>query len=340
MAASTSTSKSKQKTEKERQNSKAFDTGMIAAKQQAEDYAKFLDEWPLFLIVVDVGHAIELFADFSGTGKRYLPFTQHKAFTGHRLQLQQLREPKVRALLARIWTEPRSLDPSLVSQQVTRRVAEKLAKISTSLEAAGHDAEAVASLLMRCIFTMFAEDVRLLPARSFEKKLEHWKAHPEKFAGQLQKVWAEMNVGGDSLAFDDKVLRFNGGLFKDTHAFDLNAQQIAWLHEAAVQDWTEVEPAILGTLLERALNPTERHALGAHFTPRAYVERLVFPTVIEPLREDWDRVKVAVMARLGRLETLKTDDARKKAKDLARKELLAFHHALCSTSLVPWICDL
>ena len=36
-----------------------------------------------------------------------------------------------------------------------------------------------------------------------------------------------------------------------------------------------------GTLLERALNPIERHKLGAHYTPRAYVERLVMPAVVE-----------------------------------------------------------
>ncbi|MFO1493673.1 MAG: type IIL restriction-modification enzyme MmeI [Lysobacterales bacterium] len=35
----------------------------------------------------------------------------------------------------------------------------------------------------------------------------------------------------------------------------------------------------------RAILPN-RHALGAHYTPRAYVERLVLPTVNEPLRAD------------------------------------------------------
>jgi len=34
------------------------------------------------------------------------------------------------------------------------------------------------------------------------------------------------------------------------------------------------ERAIFGTLLERALDPVECHKLGAHYTPRAYVERL------------------------------------------------------------------
>lgn len=40
--------------------------------------------------------------------------------------------------------------------------------------------------------------------------------------------------------------------------------------------WKDVEPAIFGTLLERALDPAERHQLGAHYTPRAYVERLCY----------------------------------------------------------------
>ena len=56
-----------------------------------------------------------------------------------------------------------------------------------------------------------------------------------------------------------------------------------------------MEPAIFGTLLERALDPVERHKLGAHYTPRAYVERLVQPTVVEPLRQEWDSVKTAAL---------------------------------------------
>ena len=67
------------------------------------------------------------------------------------------------------------------------------------------------------------------------------------------------------------------------------------MSEAARADWRDVEPAIFGTLLERALDPVERHKLGAHYTPRAYVERLVLPTVIEPLRGQWASVKAAAL---------------------------------------------
>ncbi len=79
-------------------------------------------------------------------------------------------------------------------------------------------------------------------------------------------------------------------------ALPLDQAQIDLLIDAGRADWRHVEPAIFGTLLERALDPLERHKLGAHYTPRAYVERLVLPTVIEPLREEWTAVHSAAFA--------------------------------------------
>jgi len=64
--------------------------------------------------------------------------------------------------------------------------------------------------------------------------------------------------------------------------------------QAAKREWRDVEPAIFGTLLERALDTKERSKLGAHYTPRSYVERLVRPVVMEPLREQWDLVQEEV----------------------------------------------
>jgi len=69
--------------------------------------------------------------------------------------------------------------------------------------------------------------------------------------------------------------------------------ELGLLIQAAGKDWAEVEPAIFGTLLENALDDRERGRLGAQFTPRAFVERLVLPTVMEPLRIDWDGVRGA-----------------------------------------------
>jgi len=49
-----------------------WDALMLNAREQAETYAKRLpaeEGWPPFLVIVDVGHVIELYADFSLQGK-------------------------------------------------------------------------------------------------------------------------------------------------------------------------------------------------------------------------------------------------------------------------------
>ena len=62
---------------------KGWDDAMVRARGQAEAYAKALpvqEGWPPFLIVVDVGHVFELFADFSRTGKHYTQFPDASSF--------------------------------------------------------------------------------------------------------------------------------------------------------------------------------------------------------------------------------------------------------------------
>lgn len=274
----------------------AWSKAMVEARGQAERYAKALPidhGWPPFLLVTDVGHCIDVYADFSGTGKQYTQFPDAARF---RIALGDLRSEDVRARLGTIWTDPLSLDPSKEAARVTREIAGHLAELSKRLEKREQNPTRVADFLMRCLFTMFAEDVQLIPEGSFTDFLTRMQKRPENFAPQLSALWQVMDSGGFAGALGEageKVLRFNGYLFKDTTAIALNADEIGLLIEAATHKWNHVEPAIFGTLLERALDGKERAKLGAHYTPRAYVERLVMPTIMEPLRADWAGVQAA-----------------------------------------------
>ncbi|HEV2800387.1 MAG TPA: hypothetical protein VGW12_07820 [Pyrinomonadaceae bacterium] len=115
----------------------------------------------------------------------------------------------------------------------------------------------------------------------------------------VSSLWETMNAGGFSPILRETLLKFNGGLFESVEALPVTEEQLDMLVEATRLDWRDVEPAIFGTLLERALNPRERLMLGAHYTPRAYVERLVMPTVIEPLREEWEATLAAAVTLHG-----------------------------------------
>jgi len=302
----------------------AWAQSMLAAKGQAENYAKGLPEWPPFLIIVDVGHVIELWADFSLSGKNYAHFPDASRF---RIELDQLTDPDIRKLLHTVWTDPMALDPSRVSARVTRKIAEHLAALGQSFEKDGHATEDVARFLMRALFTMFAEDVNLIPKGSFTELLESLRGQPDNFKPMIEDLWAKMNTGGFSVALRTDLKRFNGGLFKECDALPVRAEQLDLLIEAANADWREVEPAIFGTLLERALSKRDRHKLGAHYTPRAYVERLVRPTLMEPLRADWETVKTEAQLLFER----------GKAKD-ATSAVKAFHTKLCEIKVLDPAC--
>ena len=304
-----------------------WDDTMLRARNQADGYARAVaraDGWPPFLVIVDVGHVIEIYADFSGQGQGY---TQFPDGTRYRIHLDDLRDPKTCDRLRTIWTDPLSLDPAKISAQVTREVADRLAALGRSFEGQGHDPQDVARFLMRCLFTMFAEDVDLIPHDSFSDLLKNLRGRPQHAAPSLKALWETMNTGGFSQALTTDLKRFNGGLFKDATALPLNEIQLSLLIDAATKDWKEVEPAIFGTLLERALSTKDRHKLGAHYTPRAYVERLVNPTIMEPLRADWATVQATATAFANQGNMAE-----------ARAHVQAFHRRLCDIRVLDPAC--
>jgi hypothetical protein len=307
----------------------AWDTAMEKARQQAQRYVRNLppdeieDGRPPFIIVVDVGATIALYAEFSRTGGNYIPFPDPSSY---RLSLEDLADANVRALLRQVWLEPMALDPARRSARVTREIAGRLAQLARSLEG-DHPPDVVAQFLMRCLFTMFAEDVGLLPSHSFTQLLGDIRHDPASFQPMLEHLWTTMDSGGFSVILRQQLPRFNGNLFAQQTAFPLNRDQIQLLIEAAQADWRDVEPAIFGTLLERALDPVERHKLGAHYTPRAYVERLVKPTVIDPLRAEWESVQVAA-AQLAEREQI----------DKALAEVSGFQKRLAALRILDPAC--
>ena len=307
---------------------RGWDVMMQNARRQAENYVFLLDAdhpAPPFIIVCDVGRCLELYADFTGTGRAYGHFPDRTRF---RVELDDLRKPEIRDLLRRIWTEPHALDPAKEAARVTREIAKRLAHVSKALEERGCHAEDVAHFLMRCLFTMFAEDVKLLPEDSFTSLLEKSVADPKHFPHRLKALWRDMERGEEfSHVIGARIRHFNGGLFNDTTVFELGREEIGELLAAARHHWTEVDPAIFGTLLEQALDRNERRKLGAHYTPRAYVQRLVEATVMEPLREDWQ-------IALRKAEQATDDGDERKAVGAIR----AFHRQLCATRVLDPAC--
>ena len=87
------------------------------------------------------------------------------------LTLDDLLKPDGLNTLRAIFEQPDFFKSDLTPEQVTREAAMKFAGLADQLRAYGADPQAAAHFLIRVLFCLFAEDVRLLPNQIFSRKI-------------------------------------------------------------------------------------------------------------------------------------------------------------------------
>lgn len=301
-----------------------WDTMMIDAREQAFRYALSMNESvrPPFVIVWDLGHRWEIYSDLNFTGQ----YTAFPAPGKNRFHLADLRDEKVRDMMRRIWLDPYSLDPMRETHRVTHEVARFMGRLALSLEERNHDAEEAALFVSRCIFTMLAEDMRLLRNNTFLDILKECRTDPEAFVAKVTTLWRDMYTGGHSELLGRRLWEFGGDdFFKDAKALALDVGQIDILIQAAECQWYHVDPVVQSSIVEAALSSDKR--LGAFYTHPTYAEKVIIPTVIEPLRAKWAETIAEVQALVSERDF-----------ETTRKKVGEFHQFILSKRVLDPNC--
>jgi type II restriction/modification system DNA methylase subunit YeeA len=247
------------------------------AYQQLLQYRESLDNPPL-LIVCDLNH-LDVHTNFTGTQKVI-----------HAFDLDGLADPKNVQVLRHVFSNPDALKPGKTRQAITEDVAARFARLADALAKRSVPPHQAAHFLMKLMFCMFAEDIELLPRDLFTRTVTNSKKNPAQLSKLLRGLFHSMATGEPFGA--DEILRFNGGLFADDEEpIALLPEEIEQLHEAALADWSSVEPSIFGTLFERSLDPTKRSQIGAHYTSREDIETILRPVLLAPLQREWEAVR-------------------------------------------------
>lgn len=276
-----------------------------AALRQLKLYAGALENPPL-LIVSDM-EKIEIHTNWTN-------MVQEKHVFGFDDLLDANRRKPLKAALSEIGVE--ELRPGRKRADLTADVASDFVELAQSLRARGHEAETVAHFVNRMVFCMFAEDVELLPNRLFKKLLEVSGDDPERFVAHASRLFATMKDGG---SFDlSRIAWFNGGLFDDDTALPLTRDDIKTALKAANQDWSAIDPSIMGTLFERGLDPDKRSQLGAHYTDPEKIMMIVNPVIVAPLNHEWDGVKAEITTEMGKRDRARTPGAKTQAFNRAK----------------------
>ena len=254
----------------------------------------------------------------------------------HEFALDDLADATVRDKLKWAMSDPDRLRPGESRQALTERAAETFASLAQSLRERGHDPQAVAHFVNRLVFCMFAEDVGLLADNIFTRMLEHAHKRPEDFAALARDLFGAMATGG-RIGFE-AVAWFNGGLFDDDTALPLDKTEIDTTLKASSLDWSEIDPSILGTLFERGLDPDKRSQLGAHYTDRDKIMRIIEPVVVRPWLAEWETAKAEIAAGLERADAAKSRPARTRQHRQAEHLLRSFLERLRDFTVLDPAC--
>jgi Glycosyl hydrolase family 26 len=255
------------------------------AFQQLLRYRSNLETPPL-LIACNFD-TIEIRTDFTGFVSRTYRILLDDLLTGDPLEGSRLTAMQV---LHACFYDPVQLRPDQTPEALTKEAATVFGKIAESLRKQwGHSDDAVARYLIRILFCMFASDVGLLPRGIVTEVINANLSTAKEFADDLGDLFAKMSSGGKF--WGHQIPFFDGGLFSDGEALEIDGGNLYELRKADQLDWSGVEPSIFGTLFERILNPEKRSQLGAHYTSRADIDTLVEPVLMWPLQREWAQLQ-------------------------------------------------
>lgn len=172
--------------------------------------------------------------------------------------------------------------------RLSKEAAKLVTGVAESLKRrdAAEDDE-IRHFMLQSVWCLFAEDLRLLPDYRFTAIVDDLiRDQRRSSADDLAQLFHWLSTPGDrpSEGMYADVPYANGGLFAEPARVHLNKDELERLRAAANFDWTEVEPAIFGSLLEGALGADAQWKLGAHYTAEADIMKVVLPTIVEPWR--------------------------------------------------------
>ena len=181
---------------------------------------------------------------------------------------------------------------------VNIKAAELMGKLHDQLKAIGFDGHPLEVYLVRLLFCLFAEDSQIFEKQQFQDYIEQRTAiDGSDLAAKISELFQTLNTPMDKRFknLDEQLAAFpyvNGKLFEETlptASFDSKMRQA--LLECCYIDWSQISPAIFGSMFQSVMNPIERRNLGAHYTSELNILKLIKPLFLDDLWAQFEAIK-------------------------------------------------
>ena len=191
---------------------------------------------------------------------------------------------------------------------VNIKAAEQMGKLHDELLESGYRGHELEVLLMRLLFCMFADDTSIFDKNIFTDYIrDKTNADGSDLGGHLTSIFQTVNTPTQRRQknIDESLNDFpyvNGGLFEEnlrTVYFNSKMQEV--LLECCDFDWSNISPAIFGSMFQSVMNPKQRREIGGHYTTEKNILKLIEPLFLDELRAEFEHIKNLRSGRNKRL---------------------------------------
>jgi type II restriction/modification system DNA methylase subunit YeeA len=181
---------------------------------------------------------------------------------------------------------------------VNIKAAELMGKLHDRLKDIGYEGHPLEVYLVRLLFCLFAEDTSIFSKQQFQDFIEQRTSEDgSDLAAKLQELFQVLNTPKEKCFknLDEQLAEFpyvNGKLFEEslpTASFDTK-MRLALL-DCCYLDWSNISPAIFGSMFQSVMNPVERRNLGAHYTSEGNILKVIKPLFLDDLWAKFEAIK-------------------------------------------------
>lgn len=192
-------------------------------------------------------------------------------------------------------------------EPVNIKAADLMGELHDALRANGYDGHELEVLLVRLLFCLFAEDTTIFDRQQFTDYIElRTKEDGSDLGIHLAQLFEVLNTSTEKRLknLDDQLAAFeyvNGSLFSEQlHFASFDSDMRKKLLACCYFDWSQISPAIFGSMFQSVMNPKERRNLGAHYTSEKNIRKVIDGLFLDELKEEFESIKTS-KARLVKL---------------------------------------
>lgn len=186
------------------------------------------------------------------------------------------------------------------SENETKRASKLMAAMYLSLQDCYSEAgiteerseHEISVTLARILYLMFGDDTDMWEVDAFQTYVHETAADGSDLQDALIHLFAMLDMPVGERPSSSATLPYvNGHIFEeDVRLPKLSQEFRAAILDASIVDWSNISPAIFGSMFQSVRDPKTRRQMGEHYTTERDILKTLDPLFLDDLREELARV--------------------------------------------------